>query len=72
MNRVTEIQFVFYKSKLLIFTFSFSETIRERVHNDMINIKTIIDDSIEDMPRRKLRLEPPPPFEMTLPMAMAV
>lgn len=50
----------------------YSETIRERVHNDMINIKTIIDASIEDMPRRKLRLEPPPPFEMPLAMAMAV
>lgn len=48
----------------------YSESIRERVHNDMINIKTIIDASIEDMPRRKLRLEPPPPFEMPLPMAV--
>jgi hypothetical protein len=37
----------------------------------MENIKTIIDASIEDMPRRKLRLETPPPFEMPLPMAMA-
>lgn len=48
----------------------YSESIRERVHNDMINIKTIIDASIEDMPRRKLRLEPPAPVEMPLPMAM--
>ena len=48
----------------------YSESIRERVHNDMINIKTIIDASIEDMPRRKLRLEPPPPVEMPLPMAV--
>jgi len=50
----------------------YSNSIRERVHNQMSNIKTIIDVSIEDMPRRKLRLEPPPPFEMPLPMAMAV
>jgi hypothetical protein len=49
----------------------YSDTIRERVSNQMENIKTIIDASIEDMPRRKLRLEPPPPFEMPLPMAMA-
>ncbi len=50
----------------------YSQTIRERVHNQMSNIKTIIDASIEDMPRRKLRLEPPPPFEKPLPMAVAV
>ena len=49
----------------------YSDTIRERVSNQMGNIKTIIDASIEDMPRRKLRLETPPPFEMPLPMAMA-
>jgi len=50
----------------------YSDTIRERVSNQMGNIKTIIDASIEDMPRRKLRLETPPPFEMPLPMAIAV
>jgi N-methylhydantoinase A/oxoprolinase/acetone carboxylase beta subunit len=49
----------------------YSDTIRERLNNQMSNIKTIIDSSIEDMPRRKLRLETPPPFEMPLPMAMA-